>query len=73
MDATAHIPLYPSVSKLLGVKAIKLVGCNFTRDRPTIRHGSNMGCSVLALLLCYWSEGNIRLIFLADVTRINLV
>lgn len=73
MDATAHIPLYPSVSKLLGVKAIKLVGCNFTRDRPAFRHGSNMRSRVLLLLLRYWLEGNIRLISLADVTRITVV
>ena len=73
MDTTAHIPLYPSVSKLLSVKAIKLVGCNVTRDRSAIRHDSNIGSRVFLLLLRYWFEGNIRLISLVNVTVITAV
>lgn len=73
MDATAHIPLYPSVSKLLSVKAIKLFGCDFTRGRPPVLHNSNIGSRVLLLLLRYWFDGNIRAIFIDYVTGITVV
>ena len=36
-------------------------------------NGSNIGCTLVLLLPRYYFEGNIRVISLADVTRITVV